>query len=38
MAHLAYEFAENPKAKYGLTTLCVGLGQGGSVIWENVQN
>jgi len=38
MAHLAYEFEENPKAKYGLTTLCVGLGQGGAVIWENVQN
>jgi acetyl-CoA acyltransferase len=37
MAHLAYEFAENPKARYGLTTLCVGLGQGGAVIWENVQ-
>lgn len=37
MAHLAYEFEENPKAKYGLTALCVGLGQGGAVIWENVQ-
>ncbi|MBC7246917.1 MAG: thiolase family protein [Actinobacteria bacterium] len=37
MAHLAYEFEENPKARYGLTALCVGLGQGGAVIWENVQ-
>ena len=37
MAQLAYEFEENPKAKYGLTTLCVGLGQGGAMIWENVQ-
>ena len=27
-------FAENPSAKYGLTTLCVGRGQGVSTIWE----
>jgi acetyl-CoA acyltransferase len=38
MAQLAYYFGEHPEAKYGLTTLCVGLGQGGAVIWENVQN
>ena len=37
MVHLMNEFAETPKAKYGLATMCVGLGQGGSVIWENVQ-
>jgi len=37
MAHLALLFEENPSARYGLTTMCVGLGQGGSVIWENVQ-
>jgi len=37
-AQLAYEFAENPKAKYGLATMCVGLGQGASAIFENVQN
>jgi acetyl-CoA acyltransferase len=37
MVHLMHEFAENPKAKYGLATMCVGLGQGGSVIWENLQ-
>jgi acetyl-CoA acyltransferase len=36
-AHLAFLFEENPDAKYGLTTLCVGLGQGASAIWENVQ-
>ncbi len=35
MAHLALLFEENPSARYGLTTMCVGLGQGGSVIWEN---
>jgi acetyl-CoA acyltransferase len=38
MAHLALIFEEQPSARYGLTTLCVGLGQGGAVIWENVQN
>ena len=37
MLHLMHEFAENPEAKYGLATMCVGLGQGGSVIWENLQ-
>jgi acetyl-CoA acyltransferase len=37
MVHLMHEFAENPTAKYGLATMCVGLGQGGSVIWENLQ-
>ena len=37
MIHLMHEFVENPKAKYGLATMCVGLGQGGSVIWENLQ-
>jgi acetyl-CoA acyltransferase len=37
MIHLMHEFAENPQVKYGLTTMCVGLGQGGSVIWENLQ-
>jgi acetyl-CoA acyltransferase len=36
MIHLMHEFAENPKVRYGLTTMCVGLGQGGSVIWENL--
>lgn len=38
MAHLAFEFEENPQWKYGLVTMCVGLGQGASMIWENVQN
>lgn len=38
MIHLMHEFAENPKVNYGLATMCVGLGQGGSVIWENLLN
>ena len=29
-------FRENPQARYGLTTMCVGRGQGYSVIRENV--
>jgi len=33
---LAGLFKENPKARYGLTTMCVGRGQGYSVIWENL--
>lgn len=37
VTHLAHLFAENPEARYGLTTLCVGLGQGASAIWENMQ-
>jgi acetyl-CoA acyltransferase len=35
MTQLAREFAEHPDVRYGLTTMCVGLGQGGTVIWEN---
>lgn len=35
--HLMHAFAEHPEAKYGLTTMCVGLGQGGTVIWKNKQ-
>lgn len=32
---LARHFENNPQVRYGLTTMCVGLGQGGTVIWEN---
>ena len=35
MIQLAAQFAERPDVQYGLTAMCVGLGQGGSVIWEN---
>jgi acetyl-CoA acyltransferase len=38
IVHLMHEFAENPRVNYGLATMCVGLGQGGSVIWENLLN
>jgi acetyl-CoA acyltransferase len=37
VAFLSNIFKENPQAKYGLTTMCVGRGQGYSIIWENCQ-
>lgn len=36
VAFLAGLFKENPEAKYGLSTMCVGRGQGYSMIWENL--
>jgi len=36
MIQLAREFAEHPDVRYGLTTMCVGLGMGGTVLWENL--
>ena len=35
MIQLAAQFKTRPDVQYGLTAMCVGLGQGGSVIWEN---
>jgi len=35
MNQLAAQFAERPDVRYGITTMCIGLGQGGTVIWEN---
>jgi acetyl-CoA acyltransferase len=35
MIQLAAQFTERPDVQYGLTAMCVGLGQGGSMIWEN---
>jgi acetyl-CoA acyltransferase len=35
MVQLARQFAEHPEVRYGLTAMCVGFGQGASVIWEN---
>ena len=33
--NLARSFEDHPEVRYGLTTMCIGLGMGGSVIWEN---
>ncbi len=35
MIQLARQFEMHPEVRYGLTAMCVGLGQGGTVIWEN---
>ncbi|GAA3531596.1 thiolase family protein [Amycolatopsis ultiminotia] len=35
MTQLARQFAERPDVRYGLTTMCIGIGMGGSVLWEN---
>jgi len=35
MTQLARRFEERPDVRYGLTTMCVGIGMGGTVIWEN---
>ncbi|CAN5377062.1 thiolase family protein [soil metagenome] len=35
MTQLARHFAERLDVRYGLTAMCIGLGMGGSVIWEN---
>ncbi|MGF3055284.1 thiolase family protein [Microbacterium sp. YY-01] len=35
MIQLAAQFEQRPDVQYGLTAMCVGLGQGGSVVWEN---
>ena len=32
---LANQFEAHPEVRYGLTAMCVGLGQGGTMIWEN---
>lgn len=35
MNQLARLFEERPDVRYGLTTMCVGMGMGGTVLWEN---
>jgi len=35
MNQLSRHFEANPSVKYGMTTMCIGLGMGGTVIWEN---
>jgi acetyl-CoA acyltransferase len=36
MIQLAAELAEHPEVRYGLTTMCVGMGMGGTVLWERI--
>lgn len=35
MTQLARQFSEDHSVRYGITTMCIGLGMGGTVIWEN---
>lgn len=36
MNQLSRQFAEQPDVRYGMTTMCVGMGMGGTVLWERV--
>ena len=38
MAQLARGFRDRPDVRYGLTALCIGLGMGAAILWENLQN
>jgi acetyl-CoA acyltransferase len=38
MAQLAHGFRERPEVRYGLTALCIGLGMGAALLWENVRS
>ena len=35
--HLLSRFADRPDLRYGMTSMCVGLGQGATAIWENLK-
>jgi acetyl-CoA acyltransferase len=36
MAQLAHGFGQRPDVRYGLTALCIGLGMGAAILWENL--
>ncbi|WP_101524282.1 thiolase family protein [Nocardioides houyundeii] len=35
MNQLARQFEDRPEVHYGITTMCVGIGMGGTIVWEN---
>ena len=35
MNQLAHRFQERTDIRYGITTMCIGMGMGGTVVWEN---
>ena len=35
MINLGRTFEAHPEVRYGMTTMCIGLGMGGTIIWEN---
>lgn len=38
MAQLAYELERRPDVRYGLTALCIGMGMGAAIVWENLRH
>ncbi len=36
MTQLSRQFEERPRARYGMTAMCIGIGMGAAVIWENL--
>ena len=38
LAQLAHGFDERPEVRYGLTALCIGMGMGAAVLWENLRH
>jgi acetyl-CoA acyltransferase len=38
LAQLAYGFRERPDVRYGMTALCIGMGMGASLVWENLRH
>ncbi|WP_226344992.1 thiolase family protein [Agilicoccus flavus] len=35
MTQLARQFEQQPEVRYGMTAMCIGIGMGAAVIWEN---
>jgi len=38
LAQLAHGFSERPDVRYGMTALCIGMGMGASLVWENLRH
>jgi len=38
LAQLAYGFEQRPDVRYGLTALCIGMGMGAAILWENLRH
>jgi acetyl-CoA acyltransferase len=38
MAQLAHGFDRRPAVRYGLTALCIGMGMGAALLWENLRH
>jgi acetyl-CoA acyltransferase len=37
VAQLAYGLEQRPEVRYGLTALCIGMGMGAAILWENLR-